>query len=521
MGKLGPIAIAIVLIAVPLLASAEDWTTKSSTYGFTYNIKDPVSRELLATTGPGTACISDIFFTAACSHVVAPLPGVGHAGAANCQTLTGSAPGYCASAGVDGLIFDVRHLNYDGKSDGVLQGQVNIEVIVCNVCGSLNATVAVDRDLDGLVTSIDALEDDHGHDHGTAYFYDDQWYSDEINNGAYPGDRLIIPFCFAHNSWEEWDEIYVFFKTDSFDPSMGTVWATLGQVTKVGDRLSDCNLAPSPACNDGIDNDGDGYTDYPSDPGCSSLSDNNECCNPPPPPPSYACNDGYDNDGDGYTDYPSDPGCSSSSDGSECCNPACSNGIDDDGDGYTDLSDPGCSNKYDSSERGTHVCDDGEDNDGDGWYDYPAGASYGDDGCSGPTDNDECNWNDGTAHVDYRTVGSGWGNNVEITIDYRYKGTGCTDPPSQTSYYATACNADAANGWRLDSCTNGLGAFGYQEIRGQFTCIGTPCAGHVSPQIMRATFEVAPDGLNQCWYTYTAGTPESARDVHCHAHVLK
>ncbi len=32
---------------------------------------------------------------------------------------------------------------------------------------------------------------------------------------------------------------------------------------------------------------------------------------------TYQCNDGIDNDGDGYTDYPSDPGCSSATDDSE------------------------------------------------------------------------------------------------------------------------------------------------------------------------------------------------------------
>ena len=31
-----------------------------------------------------------------------------------------------------------------------------------------------------------------------------------------------------------------------------------------------------PQCSDGIDNDGDGKVDFPSDPGCSSPSDNSE-----------------------------------------------------------------------------------------------------------------------------------------------------------------------------------------------------------------------------------------------------
>ena len=40
-------------------------------------------------------------------------------------------------------------------------------------------------------------------------------------------------------------------------------------------------------------------------------------CTPPPPPPPPQCSDGVDNDGDGYRDYPNDPGCSSASDNTE------------------------------------------------------------------------------------------------------------------------------------------------------------------------------------------------------------
>ncbi len=78
---------------------------------------------------------------------------------------------------------------------------------------------------------------------------------------------------------------------------------------------------PPPACSDGADNDSDGLTDYPADPGCSSSSDTDEFNAPPP----TACSDGVDNDGDGLRDYgsayPADPGCSSPSDTDEW-NPA-------------------------------------------------------------------------------------------------------------------------------------------------------------------------------------------------------
>ena len=70
---------------------------------------------------------------------------------------------------------------------------------------------------------------------------------------------------------------------------------------------------PPPACSDGIDNDSDGSTDYPADPGCASATDTDET----DPGPAPACSDGNDNDADGLTDYPSDPGCTSATDTDE------------------------------------------------------------------------------------------------------------------------------------------------------------------------------------------------------------
>jgi hypothetical protein len=49
---------------------------------------------------------------------------------------------------------------------------------------------------------------------------------------------------------------------------------------------------PVPRCSDGADNDGDGLTDFPADPGCDSPTDNDEADpptpepTPTPPPPS-------------------------------------------------------------------------------------------------------------------------------------------------------------------------------------------------------------------------------------------
>ena len=64
-------------------------------------------------------------------------------------------------------------------------------------------------------------------------------------------------------------------------------------------------------CSDGIDNDGDGATDFPNDFSCQSPDDNNES------DPMAQCQDGIDNDGDGHADFPQDPGCDSAQDNDE------------------------------------------------------------------------------------------------------------------------------------------------------------------------------------------------------------
>ena len=65
-------------------------------------------------------------------------------------------------------------------------------------------------------------------------------------------------------------------------------------------------------CDDGVDNDGDGFIDYPDDSGCTSPTDDSES------PFDYTqCNNGIDDDGDGFIDYPDDPSCDSLTDTTE------------------------------------------------------------------------------------------------------------------------------------------------------------------------------------------------------------
>ncbi len=107
---------------------------------------------------------------------------------------------------------------------------------------------------------------------------------------------------------------------------------------ETGETITNC---PSDcrACNDGIDNDGDGLIDFGADPECAGANDNYEApfcgnawcdstenedschidCWVPGPSDiaSIPCSDGVDNDADGLTDYPNDPQCHSSMDSTE------------------------------------------------------------------------------------------------------------------------------------------------------------------------------------------------------------
>jgi len=78
------------------------------------------------------------------------------------------------------------------------------------------------------------------------------------------------------------------------------------------------NVCSHPMCSDGVDDDGDGQADYPTDPGCDTPDDNDETdtC---PGAGCPQCADGLDNDGDGHTDYPDDPQCTAASTHSESC----------------------------------------------------------------------------------------------------------------------------------------------------------------------------------------------------------
>ncbi len=112
-------------------------------------------------------------------------------------------------------------------------------------------------------------------------------------------------------------------------------------------------------CSDRIDNDGDGWIDWPNpnlpgggaDPDCISLN-HPEGGNIQ----GGTCNDGLDNDGDGWIDA-DDPVCRSGAENEtvvagtlQYSTLACNNNVDDDEDGDVDADDPECVSGKDNSE---------------------------------------------------------------------------------------------------------------------------------------------------------------------------
>ena len=91
---------------------------------------------------------------------------------------------------------------------------------------------------------------------------------------------------------------------------MRDAWLATGMAAP--HAMTSTTWAPTdPACDDDLDNDGDGLADYPDDPGCSAAVDESENA------VGVACDDRIDNDGDGFVDFPGDPGCAGPADAAE------------------------------------------------------------------------------------------------------------------------------------------------------------------------------------------------------------
>ena len=225
---------------------------------------------------------------------------------------------------------------------------------------------------------------------------------------------------------------------------------------------------PTPTCQDGLDNDADGWTDL-ADPGCGDDPEREEQDGFG----TNECNDGIDNaDEDGLIDS-LDPDCDDASGASEgdARVPTCQDGLDDDGDGWTDSADPDCSDPAnDESGYGSSQCNDGNDNDNDGLTDgddpdctdaFDVTESTPVDPCADGFDNDNDGWQD-AADPDCAATGveSGFGstqcnNGLDDDGDFLQDGLDpdCDDALDDTEAAPICSNGldDDGDGWIDDA----------------------------------------------------------------------
>ena len=217
---------------------------------------------------------------------------------------------------------------------------------------------------------------------------------------------------------------------------MRTTITILGMLALTACGKDECTDEPDVTveiCDDGADNDGDGFTD------CADQDCADGCVED--------CADGVDNDGDGVTDC-ADDDC----DGE--CPEDCFDGRDNDGDGATDCADDDC-----DGQRCTEVCDDGRDNDGDGLVDCEdaeCAEGCGEITCDDGVDDDH----DGLVDCDDDDC---WGNGCEVTIATRTDGTVDGDIEYMTAYI-TGSNSTYGDVWARQH---------YGSIRLYGTALGT------------------------------------------------
>ena len=111
-------------------------------------------------------------------------------------------------------------------------------------------------------------------------------------------DGLMPPGHTLHIDSPDRGDYYIF--VDGVAGAAGPVQVTVNEVEQA-------------ECLNGIDDDGNGRVDYPSDPGCDEPQDRDETAPGETPP----CANDEDDDGDGAVDYPLDFGCISAAGTSE------------------------------------------------------------------------------------------------------------------------------------------------------------------------------------------------------------
>lgn len=215
-----------------------------------------------------------------------------------------------------------------------------------------------------------------------------------------------------------------------------------------------------------------------------------------------ACKDGSDNDGDGLTDWPNDPGCSSKRDRTETNpNVECDDGTDNDGDGATDLSDGCCTSGTDNDESncGDGVCE-GSETQGN----CPADCGF----------PDSCADTDGGNVI--TTFGMTYGylnNNAYNSSDY------CVDTSNVMEYYCSGAYEQSSqqscgtDGYGANYCSSGDVYKDYFD----YSCASGACGNTQTPELVEecdygctsGECDPIPDSCSDTdggWYTETFGT---------------
>jgi hypothetical protein len=127
--------------------------------------------------------------------------------------------------------------------------------------------------------------------------YDDMWLYIDGTLCAHEHTRHVNPATTIGIPAGQWKMVQPW--------ALGGVSADFDNIKVYYDYVNATSY-PEYECDDGADNDGDGFIDYPNDPSCSGITDDSEA-----PYDGTECADTIDNDGDGFTDYPDDPSCTS------------------------------------------------------------------------------------------------------------------------------------------------------------------------------------------------------------------
>jgi hypothetical protein len=136
------------------------------------------------------------------------------------------------------------------------------------------------------------------------------------------------------------------YEPDSLAEASVTRASLLATAAVAGQELTFTMVPPGAGARVGLDRDEDGVLDFDE---VLALTDPNN-----PGSVAGACNDGIDNDGDGDVDYGADAGCKNLSSNLE--NPQCDDGVNNDADGLVDLADPHCASASDNVEAQQSGC---------------------------------------------------------------------------------------------------------------------------------------------------------------------